>query len=273
MPTVLDHVLVGLITILLPLHDLLFWFPRLARANSANAGRARVHAYRESIIVEWTLVVLTAVLWIHLGRAWPDLGLDAPGGWRFWVAAALAAGFAGFSFWQRRKLTDDDDPEVRDAVLEQIRPLRPLLPHNQREMTFFGAISITAGICEEILYRGFLIWYLSLLIPTAAAVLVGALLFGFAHAYQGTRGVLQTGAVGLGLAVLYVFSGSLWVPMALHAFVDLNSGLLAHTFLRKEREAAIAEALRIQADLREPEVPPRTPDGDGSDRKPLDPPP
>ncbi len=269
MPTVLDHVLVVLITIVLPLHDLLFWFPRLARAPAAGAGRARVRAYRETLIVEWALVALTALLWVHFGRQWSDLGLSVPGGWRFWVAAALAAAFAGFSFWQRRKLTADDDPEVLEAVLEQIRPLRPLLPHNRRELTFFGAVSITAGVCEEILYRGFLIWYLSLLIPGAAAVFVGALLFGFAHAYQGTRGVLQTGAVGLGLAILYVFSGSIWVPMALHAFVDLNSGFLAHTFLHKERAAAIAEAVRIHESLRDP----GDPGGDESGRGPLDPPP
>ena len=68
-----------------------------------------------------------------------------------------------------------------------------------------------------------------------AALFVAGLLFGLAHAYQGPRGVLQTGVVGLGLAVLYVFTGSLWVPMALHAFVDLNSGLLAYAFLHRGR--------------------------------------
>jgi membrane protease YdiL (CAAX protease family) len=227
MPTVLDHVLVGLITILLPLHDLLFWFPRVVRAGPAGAGRARIHAYRESIIVEWTLVAVTALVWSHYQRLWPDLGFAAPGGWKL---------------YQRHKLAGDDDPEVREAVLEQIGPLRPLLPHTERELTYFSAISITAGICEEVLYRGFLIWYLSLLVPLVPAVLIGSLLFGFAHAYQGTRGVLQTGAVGLALAVLYVFSGSLWIPMLLHAFVDLNSGLLAHEFLRREREDMIAAA-------------------------------
>ena len=237
MPTVLDHVLVGLITLVLPLHDLLFWFPRLARAPSARAGRARIHAYRESIIVEWGLVALTALLWLHYQRLWPELGFSMPGGWRFWTAAGAAAAFAGFSLWQRQKLVNDDDPEVREAVLNQIESLRPLLPHTERELTHFGAIAITAGICEEILYRGFLIWYLSLLVPMVAAVLVASLLFGFAHAYQGTRGVLQTGVVGLALGLLYVFSGSLWIPMLLHAFVDLNSGLLAHEFLRREREA------------------------------------
>ena len=73
--------------------------------------------------------------------------------------------------------------------------------------------------------------------PLPAAVVVAALLFGMAHAYQGSRGVLQTGLVGLGLAVLYVLSGSLWLPMALHAFVDLNSGLLAFSYLRREEES------------------------------------
>lgn len=234
MLTPLDHVLVVLITIVLPVHDLLFWYPRLVRAAAERVRSARHRAYFQSLATEWVLLAATLAAWAMLGRGWSDLGFRAPSGWGFWAALALAAGFAAFVGRQRRNLVREVDPEARATVLAHLEPLRPLLPHTRRELLHFSAVSITAGICEEILFRGFLIWYLRALVPPIPAVLLASLLFGMAHAYQGTRGVGQTSLVGLGMAILYTASGSLWVPMVLHAFIDLNSGLLAYTFLRRE---------------------------------------
>jgi membrane protease YdiL (CAAX protease family) len=35
--------------------------------------------------------------------------------------------------------------------------------------------------------------------------------------------------------ILYVITGTLWVPIVVHTFFDLNSGLLAYAFLRPDR--------------------------------------
>jgi membrane protease YdiL (CAAX protease family) len=226
-----DHVLVAAVTILLPIHDLLFWYPRLVRSSPAGPGRARSRAYLESALIEWGLFFAVLGWWMIRGRPLPAVGLGSPSGWGFWVAVVLALGAIGFATWQRLSLTRSRDEEVRRAVLARLESLRPLLPHTRAEMTRFGLVSLTAGVCEELLFRGFVLWYLASLIPPATAMLVGAALFGMAHAYQGTKGVLQTGLMGLGLVAFYAVSGSLWVPMVLHAFVDVNSGLIAYAFL------------------------------------------
>jgi membrane protease YdiL (CAAX protease family) len=231
-PGVVDHVLVAAVTILLPIHDLLFWYPRLLRSDPGRRSRARSRAYLESAVIEWALFFAVLGWWAFRGRPFPAVGLGSPSGWGFWAAAVLALGAIVFATWQRLSLTRSRDDEVRRAVLAQLESLRPLLPHTRAEMRRFGLVSLTAGICEELLFRGLVLWYLASLIPPAAALLVGAALFGMAHAYQGTKGVLQTGLIGLGLVALYVVSGSLWVPMVLHAFVDVNSGLIAYAFLR-----------------------------------------
>lgn len=46
--------------------------------------------------------------------------------------------------------------------------------------------------------------------------------FGLAHAYQGPAGVLTTGVLGGVLAAVYLQSGSLLLPMALHTVIDLR---------------------------------------------------
>jgi membrane protease YdiL (CAAX protease family) len=237
-PTLPDHLLVLAVTVLLPVHDLLFWFPRLARASPFQAGRARGRAYLESAVIEWSLVGLLVLRWTLGRRPFADLGLRAPGGLGFWIAAGFAAAVVVVATWQRISLTRNIEEEDRRQVLAQIQGLLPLLPHTRPELTRFSLVSVTAGICEEALFRGFVLWYLTALVPIIPALLLNAALFGMAHAYQGAKGVLQTGLVGLGLVLLYLLSRSLWVPMVVHAFVDLNSGLLAYAFLRADRPPA-----------------------------------
>jgi membrane protease YdiL (CAAX protease family) len=51
---------------------------------------------------------------------------------------------------------------------------------------------------------------------------VTAIVFGWAHLYQGLTGVLATGALGGLLAILYAATGSLLLPVLLHALLDLR---------------------------------------------------
>ncbi len=60
---------------------------------------------------------------------------------------------------------------------------------------------------------------------TWAAVVIGAVVFGIGHAYQGVIGMLRTTFVGLQLAILFVAVGSLVPGQVLHAGVDLVAGL------------------------------------------------
>jgi membrane protease YdiL (CAAX protease family) len=53
-------------------------------------------------------------------------------------------------------------------------------------------------------------------------VVIAALAFGLAHAYQGRAGVLTTGVLGGVMAALYLQTGSLLLPVLLHAAIDLR---------------------------------------------------
>ena len=87
-------------------------------------------------------------------------------------------------------------------------------------------LSLTAGVCEEVLYRGYLMWYSMMWLPKEAAVLASAVVFGAAHFYLGWGvGVLRATVVGAVFGAAYLLTGTLWVPIALHAIVDITSGL------------------------------------------------
>ena len=82
----------------------------------------------------------------------------------------------------------------------------------------------TVGICEEILYRGFLLWYLMCWLSEAPAILAAAMIFGLAHLYQGWGGVIRSGILGAVFCLGYLLIGSLWALMALHAVMDIGTG-------------------------------------------------
>jgi membrane protease YdiL (CAAX protease family) len=111
-----------------------------------------------------------------------------------------------------------------EKVRERLKGhLGVLIPGSHLERCWFGVVSIGAGISEELVFRGFLIYYLGLYLPqinTWEKVVLTAVIFGVAHLYQGWQGIMGASILGLIAAGIYVISGSLLVPMVLHAVID-----------------------------------------------------
>lgn len=81
------------------------------------------------------------------------------------------------------------------------------------------ALSLAAGIGEEMLFRGFLQNWLSGFAPPIVAILIASLVFGLLHARTALYAVIAT-AIGVYLGVLYVATGSLLTPITTHAVYD-----------------------------------------------------
>lgn len=98
------------------------------------------------------------------------------------------------------------------------------LPHY---LLWIGLSIFSAGFGEEMLFRGYFINRINdglgkSLIATGLAILLPALLFGYGHMYyQGLRGLITTGMIGLTLGLLYVlYKRNLWPLIIAHAVVD-----------------------------------------------------
>lgn len=129
------------------------------------------------------------------------------------------------------------DPDTRQQTADALRDQAWALPVDRREAAWFiGPVSISAGICEELLFRAYLIPWLDQALPIWAAVLLSSALFGLLHAYQGPAGMVRTAAVGLVLALIFLATGSLLVPILLHIVVDAYAGALSWVSLRDGEE-------------------------------------
>jgi membrane protease YdiL (CAAX protease family) len=69
----------------------------------------------------------------------------------------------------------------------------------------------------EILYRGFLLWFLSPYIGIAGAICLASFAYGLARGYQGRRQLVGSIASAFAFTVAFAITRSLWWLMLLHA--------------------------------------------------------
>jgi membrane protease YdiL (CAAX protease family) len=111
--------------------------------------------------------------------------------------------------------------------------IEPLMPRNGAETFWTGLLSVNAGLGEELFFRLVLPLLIALVTGnTALAFVAAALVFGMVHSYQGWVGVLATTVLGLVFTGLYLASGALALPIAVHAGIDLMALVVRPTLAR-----------------------------------------
>ena len=107
-----------------------------------------------------------------------------------------------------------------------------LMPRDTAELGWGVALSVIAGVVEEIFFRLTVPLLIALVTGSGIAGFgVGLVMFAMAHRYQGWLGVGATAVVGALMTLLYLTSGHLWLAMLVHGFIDLN-GLVVRPLLR-----------------------------------------
>lgn len=203
---------------------------RFKRQLAQGVPDARRNWYRGTLIGEWVLTAVTLALWSRAGRPWRALGLEPPIDWRLYVGAALALVVVAMLLRQNTKVRALP-PDRLQRLAPKFSAVEFIIPRSAREYRWFQAVSWTAGICEEVLYRGFLTWVVAAYLGTAAAVLIASAAFGLGHAYQGKAGILKTALVGVVLGCVVLASGWLIPAMIIHGMIDSASGIAGFTVL------------------------------------------
>jgi uncharacterized protein len=104
-----------------------------------------------------------------------------------------------------------------------------LLPHGRIEIALWVLLSITAGICEEAIYRGYLQkQFIALTASVPAGMILSALAFGLAHSYQGLARASMIGVIGAMSGALAYWCGSVRPGMIAHALQDVLGAFIRH---------------------------------------------
>ncbi len=239
--TIFDHLLVAILFIVMPVLSVTD-YRKFTSQLEAGKPTARLHFYRLTIAWSWGFTLAVAALWLVYKRSILQLGFGLETGTGFWIGLALTVAACGLLSIQAIALPRY--PKKLRAMAKQFESVKEMIPHTDQEAREFTALSISAGICEEILYRGYLMLYISSAIAIEGmwlAALLSSLAFGLAHTYQGPKGVLRVSLLGLVFAGLYLLTGSIWLLIVLHAGIDLAYGSLGRAVI------AAAEAPQVHA--------------------------
>lgn len=240
MTTLPDLIFVAVFAVAAPLIDHLVFWPAHRRLFQADPAWSRSWFCAWTISNQWILVAFGVALWVASGRSFASLGLTVPNGWRLWAAIALVLLLAAYQGWAIRVLSRS--AEQRASLRGQVNSLTAVLPQTRTELQWFGGVSLTAGFCEEFLYRGYFIWVFAPWLGWWGAAVLALPFFAVAHLYQGWSGALRSAAVGAVFTLVVAVFESLWPAIVLHALVDFGSGTMAWLALRERPEAASGAA-------------------------------
>jgi membrane protease YdiL (CAAX protease family) len=194
-------------------------------------GIPRTALYFSAVVSQWILAAVGALV---VFLAWPDgraIGLAPVSGSGFlnWTLLLVVVSVAGLGLVLLL--------EKRGWWPEEPEMVRALMPQTRRERWWaLLGLAPTAGLCEEFLYRGFLLAEASAWLHSAAwGVAISSVAFGLAHSYQGLNGMVRAGLLGALLAWPVVQMGSLYPSMTAHFLIDAVALLwLGPKFLRQE---------------------------------------
>lgn len=204
----------------------------LALAVARSATLPFVGAYGKGAAYVWIILFEWAIVgFIYFGVSRFGMSLrDLVGGnWTRPIAilrdAAISLAFLVIIFVVSQALGNLLQAEPNEAV-------RDLIPRSSTEVLLFLTLTLTAGFCEEVIYRGYLQHQFSALTQSAAGgIVLQSLTFGAGHTYQGWKFVLIISLLGTMFGLLARHYRSLRPGMIAHFLQDGIGGLLARKLL------------------------------------------
>lgn len=176
--------------------------------------------YVSVVIFEWTLFCLTYAGTRKRTTLRELIGVRWSGRTAFVRSALITIAF--WFIWEgsdqaMHRLLGSSDP----------RNITSMLPRTAVEIFVWIFVSVSAGICEEFVYRGYLQQQFAAMTGSGtAALLLQAIAFGVSHAYQGWKPVVTITVLGALYGLLAQWRRSLVPGMAAHAWGDIYSGWL-----------------------------------------------
>ncbi len=174
--------------------------------------------YLPNIVIQWLVFTLIFVTTFREGTGLKGIGFNGIKLIHFlWAIAFLLASNLILS--------------LLALLLSQVNIAIPgelglILPETNTERALWVILSITAGVCEEAAFRGYLVTRIKQfgrLKRWTIPIIVSSMVFGSGHAYQGAGGLILLSIYGAMFAVLYIRAGSLWPCIIAHFFQDFSA--------------------------------------------------
>jgi len=175
----------------------------------------------------WLPAGLVFLLLANGQFSWHDLGLSwfrlSGPSWLFYTMAAIAGLYFIYLIYSLIVLRIY---AMKKVSIKQNMPdeVKALLPVTKKEKQVWVVTAVTAGITEELLYRGFFFYLMGEIFPGLNIFIIlgiSALIFGIGHIYQGFSETLKAMLMGVLFGLFYIAFGTIIPCIVLHVLQDL----------------------------------------------------
>ena len=230
-----DHILAFLFGIAIPFYAAYKRPKDLAGRHFDTRQKKRIYLANSFFLFLMAGVILA--VWLLFKRSLTDLGFKSISNietW-YWMAIIFILLYiidTGIAIHSKENLKKNFDAKHSKT---------PFMPTKNHELPLYFLMCFSAGVFEEIIFRGFLVTYFMNLLADIVsgemwAVFFPAILFSIAHYYQGSKAVLKILILSVLFGYIFILSDSLLVVMLLHFLVDAIGGLLTLKYMKKEME-------------------------------------
>lgn len=176
--------------------------------------------YVKTIVPQWAIVGILFIFWLVTNRSWGALfnvndpilhsQMDQMRGFGEGVVLAIGVYILLFLFSKKIRV------KISGFIEKQLQGILFMLPSTLHERFLFVLVAVTAGICEEVIFRGVMLYELEHLpfkLSAVVMIVIAGILFGIVHLYQGLRGVIGAAYMGGIFFYIYLITGNLWIAL------------------------------------------------------------
>ena len=196
------------------------------KKDLAVTENEKCKGYGQSIMALWGATLAVFIMCFIGGIGLEEIGFrQISFNYGFWFTAVTLSISGLFFAYLLYALISLLVPKFRESQSKQaVGGVTKYLPRSKKAKWLFSLLALSAGVCEEIIFRGFFLFLFFAIFPNAPVylvVLIPILLFGIGHAYQGLQGIMGTALLGAFFICLYLVTDSLIFPILLHFLNDL----------------------------------------------------
>lgn len=182
----------------------------------------RISYFKFVILSDWAVALFIGLVVYFSPAAWTDMGIAMPdmdfGIFMAFLIGSLIGILLVYSF-------SKNVPSYQKRMKKQYESVPYLLPAGTIDKRYAVLYVLTTGLCDEWIYRGFLIHVLSsapFQLNTISLVVIGAIVFGISQYHQGWKGVIENSLVGLCFCYIFISTQSLFLPVIFNIMFGLK---------------------------------------------------
>ena len=221
---------------------LLIAFPFLDIVLEKHQFKNKVLEYLKLSIMLW--LVTAFLIYAYLIGS---LGISAPNyisssALQNTIAIVICVALVIYTTYSAVSISRSSDmkAQILRALEKGAGSLNAVLPTTRKEyVVFVILVSVSAGICEELIFRWYLLYWIESQGNWMIACVISSLVFGLWHLYLGWTHVAKSAVVGFLLCLLYLYFESILFVIFLHIFMDVHAGTVAFVARRPSSSASL----------------------------------